>query len=120
MIDKVGYLKSLEIRKQNTAKISMKMKDYDSGIEPSIIDSRSEYEKQQDAVYIHHQLRDKIYKLFNNDPTYAEAFMDMMSNSQITPEKFNAIYEQLKLNFKGSVPKPALAMQNAIQLLDNF
>ena len=121
MSDRNKYLKSLESRVNNIDLLSDKMKNFKHGIiDNQPIDIRTQRERGADKNYIYQVLRTKVFDLFNNDPEMSEEFMELVSNSEVTPGQFSIALPQLKINFKGSINDPMDVMTNLRQLIQNF
>jgi len=87
----------LNIASQVEAKLSKKMDDYDRGyeIDTEEIDTRTNFERTQDANYIMSILRNKLNKLFANDPEEIQDFIDAMNTNRISIQDFNSVYPKL-------------------------
>ena len=87
----------LNIASQVEAKLSKKMDDYDRGyeIDPEEIDTRTNFERTQDSNYIMSILRNKLNKLFANDPEEIQDFIDNMNTNGISIQDFNSVYPKL-------------------------
>lgn len=121
MFNKKKYMKELDMRISTVDKISRKMKDADHGIlQTHVLDDRTAREKAQDRNYIFQVLRKKAYALFNDDQEMSEEFLEILSQSHVTPEQFSIIYPQLQKNFKGEIIEPQEVMTNLYQLLENY
>lgn len=100
--------------------LNMKMKDYEMGIVPQVLDNRTTFEKLSDDVYMYQNLREKVYDLFNNDSQSSEKYLEFLQTKNINQEDFINVYSDLKTRFKGQLATPASVFSTTKKLIENF
>jgi len=113
-------LKNLDVGIENNKRLAESMKNHDMGIIPVAIDTRSTYEKQQDKIYVEHEMRKKVYNLFNNDPQFSEQFMDKLKSENMGYAQFENVYDPLIKQFKSTLSQPNMVFDTMKKLIDNF
>jgi hypothetical protein len=114
------YFKQLEDTIKTNDMISKRLKQYDTGIIPTVVETRSAREMASDKNYTYREQRKKVYILFKNDPQMSEEFLKLLADSEILPEQFNVAYPQLKSNFEGGIAEPLEILTSARQLVQNY
>jgi hypothetical protein len=115
-----AYLSRLDESVKINDVIAARMKHYDSGITPTLIDTRTSREKNADKNYIYQNQRTEVYKLFNNDREMSEEFLLQLTSSEITPQEFTILYPNLESTFKNKVVEPIEIMTTLRQFALNY
>lgn len=97
-----------------------RLKDYDMGIMPQLIDNRTTYEQLQDNVAMYQNLRNKVYELFNNDAGTSEDFLKEMENQNIKSEDFLNVFNDLKQRYRGTLVFPSNVISTTKTLIKTF
>jgi hypothetical protein len=100
--------------------LDLKKRDYDYGIEPEILDNRTQFQKLQDKDFRDETIRTNVLTLFNNDGEMANVFLDMMDDDNINYNDFISVYDDLLKRFKGKVIHPTVVYNELSKLIDNF
>jgi len=100
--------------------LNKRQKEFESGIVPQIIDTRTKYEKLKNKDYVNQQLRKMAYNLFDNDPKYSELFIQMFHIDNVNYSKFSVVYDNLVKQFKGTDVLPSFVLQTTKQLINNI
>lgn len=113
-------LQNLDVGIENNKRLAQSMKNHDMGITPVAIDTRSTFEKQQDNLFIEHELRRKVYNIFNNDPQFSEQFIDLFKKENIGYAQFENVYDQLIKQFKSTLSNPKMVFDTMKKLIYNL
>lgn len=116
----IGRMKMLDIANENIRQLDKKMKDFNYGIIPDVMDTRTQYEKLQDRTYINQDIREKVFSLFNNDADMSEEFIELMTDDDIHFLEFKAVYPELVKRFKGDIQVPQIVFNVMTKLIENL
>lgn len=121
------YYHTRDIRKQRTndelelqKKMVKRVKDFDEGIIPNIIDGRTKAEKLQSKAEQNELIRKLVYNLFDNDPEYSEEYIQLLKRENIDLDLFQAIYDDLEKRFKGKNITPETVFNTTKELGETF
>lgn len=113
-------IKELESASKLQNFYNSRLKDYDMGIMPQLIDNRTTYEQLQDNVAMYQNLRNKVYELFNNDAGTSEDFLKEMENQNIKSEDFLNVFNDLKQRYRGTLVFPSNVISTTKTLIKTF
>jgi len=111
---------TLNVAVNNTKNLSSKMHDRIQGIIQEPQDTRSTREKLDDKAMQNIEFRKKVYKLFNEDPTFAEKFISMFKNDKTTISNFNIAYSKLLSTYEDVLASPKEIFDTMNRLIFNF
>jgi hypothetical protein len=119
----------LKVASNNNKYLKKQTENYVMGLQSNMdfnassslsVDPRSTAEKLNDKSYMNRDMRNKVYKIFNNDADEADAYMSKIEALNIQPKDFNVVYPQLVQLFQGTLASADVVASNTSQLIDNF
>jgi hypothetical protein len=118
-------LERLRVAKKTEQYLKIKTDDFLKGIQDTgttdiLLDSKTTAEKLGDSNYMSRDVRNKVYKLFNNDAEQSEDYIKLMNTENISAKDFNVVYPQLMQLFQGTLASASDVAMNTLQLIVNF